>query len=142
MTTSPRRDSFSFQWSASQARKLGREQFEVEVVALDEFFAQNSVRLPKPDILKIDAEGWDLEVLIGAEKIAANSEVILLEAGVMNKSFSNNAREVINAMHERGFVLFDITDLNRTNRDSGLWNVELAFVRNGGVLERAIDSYV
>lgn len=141
MTKSPRRDSFSFQWSEEQAVKLGREQFEIEVVALDDFLEKTSYHLPSPDILKIDAEGWDLEVLKGAEKTVANSEIVLLEAGVMNKNFSNNAREVINVMFERGFTLFDITDLNRTSRDGGLWNVELAFVQQGGVLERAIDRY-
>jgi len=141
MTTSPRRDSFSFQWSEEQARGLGREQFEMEVVALDDFLSRDSNPFPPAYIVKIDAEGWDLEVLKGAERTISNSEVVLLEAGVMNKSFKNNAREVINVMFDKGFVLFDITDLNRTSRDKGLWNVELAFVRKGGKLEQAIDRY-
>ena len=141
ITTSHRRDSYSFQWSEDQARDLGCEQFEVEVIALDEFLSQESNLFPSADLVKIDAEGWDLEVLKGAELTISNSEIVLLEAGIMNKSFKNNAREVINVMFEKGFILFDITDLNRTSRDKGLWNVELAFVRKGGKLEQAIDRY-
>jgi FkbM family methyltransferase len=142
MTTSSRRDSYSFQWSVDQARDLGSEQFEMEVVALDEFFVQDAILFPPADIVKIDAEGWDLEVLKGAEQTISHAEVVLLEAGVMNKSFKNTTREVINVMFNKGFVLFDITDLNRTSRDNALWNVELAFVRKAGKLEHAIDKYV
>lgn len=141
LTASPRADSFSFRLSPKEAAALGREQFDVEVITLDSFFSQNPEKL-NPDLIKIDAEGWDLEVLQGAKDTLQKCEVVLLEAGVMNKSFKNTAGLVIHEMESRGFVLFDITDLNRTTRDNALWNVELAFVRKGGRLELAVDSYV
>lgn len=139
LTKSRRRDSYSFAWSEQEALAANREQLDVEVVALDSFLEEN--RLPAPSILKIDAEGWDLEVVKGAENAVRAADVVLLEAGVMNKRFKNTAHRIIDAMDSRGMVLFDITDLNRTPTYKGLWNVELAFVKKGGSLETAIDGY-
>ena len=141
LTSHARPDSYSFAVSGEEARSQGQTQVEMEVVSLDDYLAGEGSELPPPDIVKIDAEGWDLEVLKGATKALSTAQVVLMEAGVMNKQFTNTARRVINAMAERDFVLFDITDLNRTVRDRGLWNVELAFVQAGGQLEAAVDRY-
>ena len=78
-----RDDSFSFALNEAQALAQGREQIEAPVVALDEFLPREG--RPQPDILKIDAEGWDLDVLRGAEKTAASAEILLMEAAIMNK---------------------------------------------------------
>jgi FkbM family methyltransferase len=134
-----RDDSFSFALSEKEASDLGRPQVEAPVVALDEFLKNQEI--PYPDILKIDAEGWDLEVLKGAETTVQKAEVVLLEAAVMNKRFANKIAKVISEMEIRGFVVFDITDLNRTQRHNALWLVELAFVKKGGPLDCNVDSY-
>jgi len=98
MTSSPRRDSFSLRWSESEAAQLGRNQLDVELTTLDRFVAGNEGFFPQPDCIKIDAEGWDLEIIRGGEKTISKAEVVLLEAGVMNKSFKNTVRNVINEM--------------------------------------------
>lgn len=134
-----RDDSFSFALSEEEAVREGRAQVEAAVVALDEFLLQQSI--PYPDMLKIDAEGWDLEVLKGAEKCVANAEIVLLEAAVMNKLFANKFGVVASEMEDRGFVLFDITDLNRTQKHNALWLVEVAFVKKSGILDTAVSSY-
>lgn len=92
-------------------------------------------------MLKIDAEGWDLEVLKGAEFSVSRADIVLLEAAVMNKLFPNKLSQVIAEMDKRGFVVFDITALNRTSRDNALWLVEIAFVKAGGLFDLNIDSY-
>ncbi len=134
-----RDDSFSFALTEEEAASRGREQVEAPVVALDEFLPSQGIAYP--EMLKIDAEGWDLEVLKGAEKCVAAAQVVLLEAAVMNKGFANNLELVISEMSRRGFVVFDITDLNRTQRDGALWLVEVAFVKRGGNLDCAVISY-
>ena len=140
LTEHQRDDSFTFALDENQALSLGRNQIEVPVVSLDDFLLKNG--LPKVDILKIDAEGWDLEVLKGAESTVQDAEVVLMEAAVMNKLFKNKVFDVIFEMKKRGFVLFDITDLNRTARDNALWLVELAFVKSGGWIDGNINSFV
>jgi|GEM_PF-1156790 len=139
LTQHERDDSHTFALSEQQAQDFGFSQVEIPVVSLDEFFAKRS--LPKVDILKIDAEGWDLEVLKGAIKTAAQADIVLLEASVLNPVFTNTVEEVICAMSQLGMVLFDITDLNRTEKHGALWLVELAFVKKGGDLRKGIKSY-
>jgi hypothetical protein len=139
LTQHERDDSHTFALSEQQARDFGFVQVEIPVVSLDDFFAKKG--LPKVDILKIDAEGWDLEVLKGAKKTAAQADIVLLEASVLNPVFTNTVEEVICAMSQLGMVLFDITDLNRTEKHGALWLVELAFVKKDGDLRKGINSY-
>lgn len=135
-----RADSFSFALTKQQARERGFTQVETEVVALDDYFRRQH-DWPQPDVLKIDAEGWDIEVINGAASTLTNCEVVLVEAGVLNKRFRNTATEIMNLMGGYGFKLFDITDLNRTPTAGALWNVELAFVKDGGELDLRVLNY-
>jgi FkbM family methyltransferase len=134
-----RDDSFSFALSPEEAIERGREQIDAQVVALDEFLPAQGV--PAVCMLKVDAEGWDLEVLKGARGLAAAAQIILVEAAVMNSFFPNRIEQVIAEMDKLGFVLFDITDLNRTPKHGALWLVELAFVPRGGSLSREARVY-
>ena len=139
LTTADRDDSFSFSFTAEQAKAFGVRQVKAPVVTLDEFLP--TLGLPQPELVKIDAEGWDLEVLKGAESTIANAEVVLMEAAVMNKFFKNTIADVICEMNVRGFVVFDITDLNRTQKHHALWLVEIAFVKADGSICSAISSF-
>lgn len=138
-TERERDDSFTFSMNEQQAASLGYIQKDAPVVMLDEYLKKTG--LPNPNILKIDAEGWDLEVLKGAEKTASNADVILMEAAVMHKIFKNKVQKVILELESKGFTLFDITDLNRTSLSNALWLVELAFVKKDGFLDKAINKY-
>jgi len=133
-------DSHTFALSPQQAEELGYPQIEVPVVSLDHFFENKG--LPRVDILKIDAEGWDLEVLKGAQKTALRADIVLMEASVLNPVFQNTVQKDVDAMSQLGFILFDITDLNRTAKDGALWLVEMAFVKQDGYLKNAVRSYV
>lgn len=140
LTTSDRDDSFSFSFSADQAREWGVRQVKAPVVSLDEYLP--TLNLPKPELIKIDAEGWDLEVLKGAYESVSNAEVVLLEAAVMNKLFKNNVNDVTSAMSNLGFTVFDITDLNRSQKHNALWLIELAFVKRDGCISNKIKTYM
>jgi FkbM family methyltransferase len=140
LTTSDRDDSFSFSFTAEQAKAFGVRQVKAPVVTLDDYLP--TLGLPQPELVKIDAEGWDLEVLKGAEKTISNSEVVLMEAAVMNKFFKNTVADVVQEMAKRNFVVFDITDLNRTQKDNALWLIEIAFVKSNSLLFDSVSSYV
>lgn len=139
LTTNERDDSFSFRFTEEEAKQLNREQIEVDVVTLSDLVKKE--KLLVPDLIKIDAEGLDLEVLEGSQEFYGKTEVILVEAGVLNKVFNNNALAVIGYMDKIGYRLFDITDLNRTQKHNALWLVELAFVLKDGLVDKAINSY-
>jgi len=59
----------------------------------------------------------------------------------MNNFFSNKLSRVVAEMKLRGFVVFDITDLNRTVKQNSLWLVEIAFVKEGGILDQKVRAY-
>jgi hypothetical protein len=139
-TEHSRRDSYLFARTEQQAKERGFGQVLMPVVSLDEFFTSSD--WPRPDVLKIDAEGWDIEVLKGAASVVSQCELVLLEAGVMNKTFENTALSVMKEMDTKGFQLFDITYLNRTPSLGGLWNVELAFAKKEGKLVESISQYL
>lgn len=130
-----RDDSCSFRYSAEEAKQKNFHQVEVPVVTLNEFIVQQNLSVP--DIIKIDAEGLDLEVLEGASDFFGKTEVFLVEAGVVCKIFSNSVLKLVNFMDDKGYRLFDITDINRPFQPPVLWLVELVFVKKGGV----VDSY-
>lgn len=128
-----RDDSCSFIYTEEEAKSKGYEQVEIPMVTLNEFLHQTN--LPSPDIIKIDAEGIDLNVLKGASNFFGETEIFMTEAGVVNKSFPNSMLEIINFMDVNGYRFFDITDLNRPIQPGVLWLIEAAFVKKGGIID-------
>ena len=66
------------------------ESQEVKVVKLDTFCFKKSIK--KIDILKIDVEGFELQVLQGASKILNNTDYILIEIQD-NKMYLNYSKK-------------------------------------------------
>lgn len=131
-----RDDSCSFRYTEEEAKKKGLKQVEIPILTLNEIVQRNNT-LPFPDLVKIDAEGLDIAVLEGASNLLGKTEVFLVEAALFCKEFDNSLLKMVNYMDEKGYSLFEITDLNRPFSPQVLWLVELAFVKKGGIL----DSY-
>jgi FkbM family methyltransferase len=134
-TLSDRDDSSSFRFSEEEARQRGFKQIQIPVVTLNQVVKDNPDR-PKPDLIKIDAEGMDIEVLNGASDLFGYTEVFLVEATVSNKAFQNDVGAMIQYMNERGYRLFEITDLNRPYKPAILWLVELVFIKRNGSIDQ------
>lgn len=130
-----RDDSCTFKYTEEEAKAAGYKQIEIPVITLNGLLSTSE--LPIPDIIKIDAEGLDLEVLKGADHFFGKTEIFMVEAGVVIKSFDNSLLALTTFMDEKGYRLFEITDLNRPFVPRVLWLVELVFVKKGGI----IDSY-
>lgn len=131
-----RDDSCSFRYNETEAKAAGFDQIEIPVVTLNNLLANNE--LPIPDIIKIDAEGLDIEVLKGASNYFGKTEIFMVEAGVVNKIFDNSFLKLINFMDENGYRLFDITDLNRPFHPQVLWLVEIVFVKKDGIIDSQV----
>lgn len=128
-----RDDSCSFRYTKEEALEAGFKQLEIPVVTLNELLFESKISVP--DIIKIDAEGLDIEVLKGASDFFGKTEIFMVEAGVVNKLFHNSFLELINFMNNKGYRLFEITDLNRPFDLKVLWLVELVFVKKGGFID-------
>lgn len=130
-----RDDSCSFMYSEEEAKSRGYKQIDLPIVTLNDLAKEKN--LPTPDIIKIDAEGLDLDVLDGASSFFGKTEIFMIEASVVNKLYENDVLKVLNYMDSKGYRFFEITDLNRPFPKQVLWLVEMAFVKKGGM----VDSY-
>ena len=59
----------------------------------------------------------------------------MVEAAVVAKVIENSFLRVIEFLDQRGYRLFDITDLNRPFEPRVLWLTELVFIRKGGMID-------
>jgi FkbM family methyltransferase len=134
-TFAGRDDSSTFVISQEQAVAQGLHQEMVEVRTLNDIVATSN--LPLPEMVKIDAEGFDLKVLSGASALLGKTEVFLAEAAIC-ANLDNTLAKMIDRMSELKYRLVDITDLNRSPRIGALWLCEVAFVRDESPLFRDI----
>lgn len=130
-----RDDSCSFRFTEDEAKEKGYKQVHIPIITINDIVKTNNLTIP--DLIKIDAEGLDIEVLKGASELFGKTEIFMVEAGIVNHEFNNSFLKMINFMDEKGYRLFEITDLNRPFSLSVLWLVELVFVKKQGI----IDSY-
>jgi len=91
--------------------------------------------LPGPILLKADVQGYELQVLRGANKTLRNLEVILLEVSLL--PYNINAplfAEVVAFMTDIGFAVYDVCWLHRRQSDEAAFQADIIFVRNDSAL--------
>jgi len=88
-----------------------------------------------PDFLKLDVQGYELEVLKGAEKSLAQMQVILAEVNLID-IHQNVAllAELVGWLNERNWVAYDICELHRRPLDAALWQADFIFVPSNSPL--------
>ena len=128
-----RDDSCNFYISKEEAIKKGYKQIKVPVSTIDQFIFDQKIEVP--ELIKIDAEGLDLDVLDGAIGCFGITEVFMVEVGVVNKVFKNDIFSMIQYMDQKGYRLFEITDLNRLFNYQVLWLMELVFIKKNGKID-------
>ena len=83
-----------------------------------------------PGLLKIDAQGYELEILRGASRVLPAFEAVLLEIAVIEiNEGAPLLHEVIAFMKSLGFVTYDILEIHRRPLDGALNQVDIIFVR-------------
>lgn len=124
--------------SERQARSSGAQQVPMRVLTLNEIAASDNE--PFPDMVKIDAEGYDLKVLAGASRLLGKTDIFLVEAMVCGP-YENSFLSVIQFMARAGYRLIDITGLERSPKHGVLWLCELAFLREQARWLDKADSF-
>lgn len=84
----------------------------------------------QPDFIKIDTQGYELEILKGAEKTIQQAVFILLEVSLID-IYKNCplVAQVIAYMQTLDFVLYDICSLMRRPYDKALYQSDFLFVK-------------
>ncbi len=98
------------------------------LVTLDKLLEKENLK--KPDFIKIDTQGYELEILKGGEKTLAHAEFVLLEVSFLDIYVNCPlVADTINFMKERGFVVYDICSLMRRPLDKALFQSDFLFVK-------------
>lgn len=85
-----------------------------------------------PDFIKIDTQGYELEILKGGDKTLAAAEFVLLEVSFLD-IYKNCplVNDVLNYMNGKGFVVYDICTLMKRPLDKALYQADFLFVKKG-----------
>ena len=82
-----------------------------------------------PDLLKLDVQGYELEVLKGAEKSLPQIKLILAEINLLD--IHQNVpllAEVVTWLNARDWIAYDICGFTRRPLDRALWQADFIFV--------------
>jgi hypothetical protein len=97
-------------------------------------------KLATPIFLKADVQGYELEVLRGANEALRDVEFILLEVSTLPYNIGAPLfADVIAFMADRRFVVYDFCHLHRRQSDDATFQVDVLFAREDSALrsERA-----
>jgi FkbM family methyltransferase len=81
-----------------------------------------------PQVLKIDAEGFDLEILDGAKHVLPKVEILIVEAGLTNQYFNNNLLESLRKLDYLGFDVIDVSSTVNNPNTGLIWNCDITLV--------------
>jgi FkbM family methyltransferase len=86
--------------------------------------------IASPDFLKLDVQGFELEVLKGAPNALAAAEAVLLEVSTLAQyEGAPLFHEVVAFMHSHGYHVYDVCTLMRQRTENTLVQVDVIFVK-------------
>ena len=108
------------------------------MLTLDSLLTGNVI--PSPGFMKLDVQGYELEILNGGELALAAAQAVLLEVNVYHLSPEMpTVLDVLNYMDARGFFWYDILGLVRRQADDAMGHMDFLFLRRDHPLFR--DSW-
>jgi FkbM family methyltransferase len=88
-----------------------------------------------PELLKIDVQGYELEILEGYTRSFDCCQTIQIEISLLPiVQGAPLLHEVVNYLYKRGFVMFDVDELIRAPSDGAVWQIDALFCRIGSPL--------
>lgn len=99
---------------------------------LDSFIEPMALRGPL--LIKADVQGYEIDVLRGANACLDRAEIILLELSFRRiYDACPLAHDVISWLGARGFRIYDICSYVQRGRDKELLQADVVFVRDGSI---------
>jgi FkbM family methyltransferase len=96
---------------------------------VDQIVQERSYGIYCPDLIKLDVQGYELEVLKGAEESLPFVKVILAEVNLIDVHQNVPLlAELIAWMDAREWLAYDICGLTRRPLDQALWQADFVFV--------------
>ncbi|MGH7243332.1 MAG: FkbM family methyltransferase [Phycisphaerales bacterium] len=135
----PKRDKVTYSDENTQTSLLSDAKSKgtatAEMYVLDELIASGEIA--KPDFLKLDVQGFELEVLKGAENALKSGPALLLEVSFIDfLPHMPLIEHVMKFMAERDYVWHDVMGLSRRPTDDTLWQMDVFFLKRDHALRR------
>jgi FkbM family methyltransferase len=105
-------------------------QFNVALTTLDAVAEQHGV----PELVKLDVEGFELEVMKGASRLLGATEIFIIEVALFRFVDRPMLHDVVAFMAARDYYAYDIAGFVRRPHDGAVGLVDLCFVRGNGPL--------
>lgn len=87
------------------------------------------------DLMKVDAQGYELEILKGASNALKGTKAVILEVALIEiNRGAPLMHEVIRFMHEIGFISYEVLEFHRRPLDRALNQIDIFFVREDSPL--------
>ncbi|MBX7219278.1 MAG: FkbM family methyltransferase [Blastocatellia bacterium] len=118
----------------SEQRGPHHREVRHRMTTIDAVVAERFSRKP-PRFLKLDVQGYEMEILKGAEQTLPQVEVLLAEVNLLDiHQGVPLMAEMLGWLNERDFVAFDICGLTRRPLDDALWQADMLFVPHNSPL--------
>jgi len=116
-----------------------REKVSVQLKTLDTICKERNV---KPDLVKLDLQGYELDALKGATNILKSTEAFIIEFGCLQAYIDRTTpNDLINLMYSNDYCLYDIVDLIYRPYDKALTGGDFFFIKNSSKF-RAHKGYI
>lgn len=116
-----------------QGKNSLAEQRRLSIVTIDSLIEQEKITLP--EFVKLDVEGFELEVLKGASKLFGYVEVFIMEVMLLpSEALPPMFHEVIAFMAERNYVVYNFPGFGHRDSDQALALMNVAFVKKDSFL--------
>ena len=87
------------------------------------------------DFIKIDVQGYELEVLRGGKETLTKAQAILIELSLIEiNAGAPLLDEALSFMKAAGFVAYDILEIHRRPLDGAMNQIDVLFVREESLL--------
>lgn len=99
---------------------------QVDILTIDDLLKKSTI---KPNLLKLDLQGFELEALKGCQRLADAFEVVILEVSVLRIGDVPIFTEVDQYMEKEDFRLYDLIPQYYRPLDGALWQCDALYAR-------------
>lgn len=101
---------------------------KVQLDTLDRMYAEGLI--PQPNFIKIDVQGAQMLVLMGAKKVLQNTDLVLLEVPMYKFSPKHWVLlDYVKWMDKFDFVMYEIVDVLRRPFDGAMGQIDVLFCK-------------